>query len=70
MKQIGLIVSILSIVIAFFNYHIAILIFGIALILFGGHHLQTTNRMMAYIYFFSGFIFIIGIIITEFGVHL
>lgn len=66
MRYIGLILIITSVVIAFFNYNIAILFLGIALLSFGGYHLQTKNKMMSYIYFISGFIFIIGILISGF----
>lgn len=66
MRLIGLVLIIISIVTVFFNYNIAILVFGLALLLFGGYQLQTNNKMMSYIYFISGFIFIIGILITGF----
>jgi len=66
MRLIGLVLIIISIVTVFFNYNIAILVFGLALLLFGGYRLQTNNKMMSYIYFISGFIFIIGILITGF----
>jgi hypothetical protein len=66
MRLIGPIFTIISSIIVFFNYNIAILLFGMALLLFGGYHLQTKNKMMSYIYFVSGFIFIIGMLITGF----
>ena len=66
MRLIGLVLTIISIVIVFFNYNISILLFGLALLLFGGYHLQTNNKMMSYIHFISGFIFIIGILLTGF----
>lgn len=66
MGLLGIIFTIISIVIVFFNYSIAIFIFGFALLLFGGHQLQANNKKMSYIQFVSGFIFIIGILITEF----
>ena len=66
MGLIGIILTIISIVIVFFNYNIAILFLGLALLLFGGHQLQANNKKMSYIQFVSGFIFIIGILITGF----
>jgi len=66
MRLAGLFLTIISIVIVFFNYNIATLVFGFALLLFGGFQLQTNNKIMSYIYFISGFIFIIGILITGF----
>ena len=66
MRLAGLFLTFISIVIVFFNYNIAILVFGFALLLFGGFQLQTNNKMMSYIYFTSGFIFIIGILISGF----
>ena len=66
MRIIGLVLTIISIVIVFFNYNIAILVFGFFILWFAGYQLQTNNKMMSYIYFISGFIFIIGILITGF----
>ncbi|WP_273129266.1 hypothetical protein [Bacillus weihaiensis] len=70
MRRIAFILTIISIVIIFFYYNIAILLFGMVLLLLGGYHLQTKNKMMSYIYFVSGYIFIIGILITGFGFQL
>ncbi|MEK4699341.1 hypothetical protein MKX47_07055 [Solibacillus sp. FSL R7-0668] len=66
MGLLGIVLTIISIVIVFFNYNIAILIFGFSLLLFGGHQLQKNNKKMSYIQFVSGFIFIIGILISGF----
>ncbi len=65
-RLIGLVLLIISVVIVFLDYNIAILLFGVALLLIGGYHLQTNNKVTSYIYFISGFIFFIGIIITKF----
>jgi hypothetical protein len=68
MRLSGLILGIISIVIAFFNYNIAILIFGSAMLLFGINYLKSKNKTMAYIYLVSGLVFIIGISIKGFSI--
>ncbi|MBS4207049.1 hypothetical protein [Bacillus sp. FJAT-50079] len=62
----ALILTLISIVFVFFHYNGAIFIFGAALALLGMHELTLKNKRMMYIYFISGLIFMVGIIVKGF----
>ncbi|MED4056046.1 hypothetical protein P4654_18200 [Niallia taxi] len=63
MKLVGFVIAIISIIIVFFQYNLAVLLFGMALIFFGIADYRSKNKSVSYIFMTSGFVFIIGILI-------
>lgn len=63
MKLVGFVIAIISIIIVFFQYNLAVLLFGTALIFFGIDDYKSKKKSVSYIFMISGFVFIIGILI-------
>ena len=66
MRNIGLVLLILSIGIAFININIGLFVFGFVIVLFGLNHFQSKNRGISYVYFVFGLLFIVGTLIKGF----
>nr|WP_275007193.1 hypothetical protein [Niallia taxi] len=63
MKLVGFVIAIISIIIVFFQYNLAVLLFGTALVFFGIDDHKSKNKSLSYIFMTAGFVFIIGILI-------
>jgi hypothetical protein len=66
MRMFGLILALISLIIVFLNYNIAILLFGTALLFWGLYNLQIKNKITSYIFLASGLVFIVGICMEGF----
>lgn len=65
LRLLALIIAIAAVITAFSDYNIGVLIFGVAMLIWGFDYRKKENRAISNVYFISGIVFIIGILIIE-----